>query len=132
MAAPAGAYVLKDVSITFDGDDFANQCTKARLVPDTPTQTLRTLVPDGVVQDTDTPVWTLELSGIQDYVDVQGLARYLTDNAGDQVEIVLTPRSGGVAATCDVILKAVEFGGEQGNWTMFEIELPVVGAPVFA
>jgi hypothetical protein len=132
LPAPLGAYVLKDVSITFAASDYANQCTKARLVPETPTQTLRTLVPDGVVQDTDTPVWTLELSGIQDYVQAQGLARYLTDNAGDQVEIILTPRSGGVAATCDVILKAVAFGGDQGAFTMMEVELPVVGVPVFA
>ncbi|HVQ96134.1 MAG TPA: hypothetical protein VMU51_34255 [Mycobacteriales bacterium] len=132
MPAPAGAYVLKNVTATFDGDEYANQLTKARLVPDTPTQTLRTLVPDGVVQDTDTPVWTLELSGIQDYVQARGLARYLTDNAGDQVEVVLTPKVGGVTATVDVILKAVPFGGDQGNFTVFEIELPVVGTPVFA
>jgi hypothetical protein len=133
MAPPAGAYVVKSISLTFDTVEFANQTTRARLVPDQPSSTLRTLVPDGVVQDVDTPAWTLQLSAVQDYVAARGLARLLTDNAGSEAEITLMPSSpGGVEATVTVKLKAVDFGGEQGQWAMFETELPVVGQPVFA
>lgn len=132
MAAPAGGYVLRDTECTFDGTDYANQLTKIRFVPDTPTQTLRTLVPDGVVQDIDSATWVLELSGIQDHVTAQGFCAYCTTNAGDTVTVVYTPRTGGPVMTADVILKAMPFGGEQGAFTTFETELPVVGTPVIA
>jgi hypothetical protein len=132
MSAPAGAYVVKNASVTLSGLDYANQVKKARLVPETPVQTYRTLVPDGVVQDVDSAVWTLELAGIQDFTDSQGLARYLNDHAGETVEVVLQPKAGGVTATVDVLCMAVPFGGEQGSWAEIEIELPCQGQPVFA
>jgi hypothetical protein len=131
MSPPLGAYTVKNVTCTFGGGDYANQFTKARLVPDTPVQTLRTLVPDGIVQDVDSAVWTLELSGAQDWTAAQGLARYLHDHHGETVEVVLTPKASGVSATFDVLCMSVEFGGEQGNWATFEVTLPVQGTPEF-
>lgn len=132
MAAPAGAYVLRDATFTVEATDYANQCTSVVLTPEQATQTLRTMVPDGIVQDVDTAVWTLSINGIQDYVAAQGLARLLTDSAGDQLDIVFTPKSGGDSATVTVVGKAVPFGGEQGAFTTFSIELPVIGEPVFS
>ncbi|GAB3812095.1 hypothetical protein [Kribbella italica] len=131
MAAPAGAYVLKDALFTVEATDYANQATSVMLTPEQATQTLRTLVPDGVVQDVDTATWTCAINGIQDYVAAQGLARLLTDMAGQQIDIVFEPKKGGVSATVTVVAKAVPFGGPQGQFTTFDVELPVVGAPVF-
>jgi hypothetical protein len=90
------------------------------------------MVPDGIVQDVDTPTWVCSINGIQDYVVAQGLARYLTQNSGSQLDIVFEPKKGGVSATVVVVAKAVPFGGEQGAFTTFDIELPAIGAPVFA
>jgi hypothetical protein len=132
MAAPVGGYVLRDTECTFDGTDYANQLSKIQFTPDTPIQTMRTLVPDGIVQDIDSAVWTLELSGIQDHVTAQGFCAYLVANAGDTVTVVYTPKPGGPAMTADVILMAVPFGGEQGAFTSFEVTLPVVGTPAIA
>jgi hypothetical protein len=130
MAAPAGAFVMRNASVKFGGTEYANQVSKARFVPDTPIQTMRTLVPDGIVQDVDSTAWTLELSGIQDLVTAQGLARYLFENEGDTVACLVQPRaSAGVVVGCNVILVPTELGGEQGDWAQFEIELPVIGAP---
>lgn len=131
MAPPAGAYVMRNAVVTIDTVGYANQVTTATLTPEQETQTLRTLVPDGIVQDVDSPVWTLNLAGVQDYVAAQGLARYLTDNAGTKLDLTLEPKAGGVSATCTVIAKAVPFGGEQGSFVTFEAELPVVGSPTF-
>lgn len=133
MAAPVGAYVLRDCVVTIDGTDYANQATKARLVPDTPIQTLRTLVPDGIVQDVDSSVWTFELAGIQDWVNAQGLADALNDAAGTTVTVVLVPRtgSGQPQATFDVVATPVPFGGEQGQFATFDVTIPVIGQPVF-
>ena len=133
MPAPTGAHVMRNASVKIGAVEFANQVTKARLVPDTPIQTLRTLVPDGVVQDVDSTVWTLELSGVQDWTNTTGIADALNDANGTQVTVILAPQNttGKVTATVSVIALPVEFGGEQGNFRTFEVELPVVGAPTF-
>lgn len=133
MTAPLGGYVLKDALVSFAATDYANQCTKLTLTPDQPTQTLRTAVPDGLVQDVDTATWTLSLSGIQDMKTGQGLAAYLNDNTGTTQSVTLAPRKGGPgrSATVSVICKSVPFGGDQGAFTTFDVELPVVGAPVW-
>lgn len=132
MTSPVpGAYVVKNSTCTFGAGDYAIQLNKARLVPDTPVQTMRTLVPAGIVQDVDDPVWTLELGGVQDWTIAQGLSRYLFDHHGEEVVVVLTPKSGGVSATATVLAMATEFGGEQGEWATIDLELPVQGQPEF-
>lgn len=133
MSAPQGAYVLRDATFMVEATDYANQCTSVVLTPEQPTQTLRTMVPDGIVQDVDTAVWTCSINGIQDYKAAQGFARLLTDSAGDELDIVFTPKNGtgNATATVTVVGKAVPFGGEQGAFTTFSVELPVIGQPVF-
>jgi hypothetical protein len=132
MAAPAGAYVLRDATLTIEATEYANQVTSVVLTPAQETQTLRTMVPDGVVQDVDSAVWTASINGIQDYTEAQGLARFLTDMSGQQIDMVFAPKNGGVEATVTVVAKAVPFGGEQGAFVTFDVELPVIGAPAFA
>lgn len=132
MAAPAGAYVLRDALFTVEGTDYANQCTSVIMTPEQETQTLKTMVPDGIVQDVDTATWTLNINGIQDYVTAQGLARFLTENSGQQIDIVFEPKKGGVSATVTAVAKATPFGGEQGAFTTFDLQLPMIGEPVFA
>lgn len=132
MPAPTGAHVYRNALVTVESVEYANQVTKARLVPDTPIQTVRTLVPDGAVQDIDSTVWTFELSGLQINA-TGGLAKALRDAAGTELDIVLQPKAGfsQPTATFTVIALPAEFGGDQGSFLMTELELPVVGAPVF-
>lgn len=134
MTAPAGAFVFRAPVITIGGTAYANQLTKARLIPDTNMQTIRTLVPDGVVQDVDIPVWKLELSGIQDWKNTTGLCDFLNDNANLTVAAVLQPKpgTGEKTAAFNFISHPVEFGGQQGQFTTFEAEFGVIGQPVFS
>ncbi|RKN38452.1 hypothetical protein D7223_31090 [Micromonospora endolithica] len=124
--------MYKNAVVTIDAVDYANQLNKARLVPDQPVQTMRTLVPDGVVQDVDSPVWTFEISGLQINVS-GGLADALRDANGGELDVVLQPKAGTGQATATFTVLALmpEFGGEQGEWLTQELELPVVGQPVF-
>jgi len=133
MAAPAGAFVLKNPIFTVGGTSYANQITKARLVPDTPTVSIRTLVPDGSVTDVDTAVWTLELAGISDWKNAQGLADYLNDNVNVLVACVLQPKpgSGEKTAAFSMYAHPVDFGGEQGQFVVFDTTFGLSGAPVF-
>ena len=130
MAAPAGAFVMRNSVVTIDTVQYANQTNVARLTPEVETQTWKGLVPDAIVQDVDSPVWTFNLSGIQDHVLATGLARYLTDNHGEQIQVTLEPKAGGVGKTFTAIAVATEFGGEQGAFATIELELPVIGQPV--
>lgn len=131
MTAPLGAYVLKDSLVKIEATDYANQCTSAVLTPDQNTQTLKTMVPDGIVQDVDSATWTFSVNGIQDMKTSQGLARFLNDMDGEPLDVEFEPKKGGVKATFTVTGKAVSFGGEQGGWATFSVELPVTGQPVY-
>lgn len=133
MPAPTGAFVYKDATLTVEGTAYANQATKARLVPDTPIQSVRTLVPDGQVQDVDSPLWTFELAGLQINV-TGGLAKALRDaSPGDELEIVLLPQAGSSMpqATFTALAIPVPFGDEQGKFATIDTVLPVIGQPVF-
>jgi hypothetical protein len=133
MPPPTGAYVYKDALIKVDGTDYANQLRKARLVPTQNVQTYPTLVPDGVVQDTDSETWAFELEGLQINI-AGGLAAYLRGlPTGTQVACILQPKTGVSQpnATFTAIAMKVEFGGEQGTFLAHTLSLPVIGVPVF-
>lgn len=134
MPAAANAFVMKNATITVDEIEYANQSRIARLVPDQPIQTYRTLVPDGAQQDVDSPAWTFELTGLQ-INKAGGLAAALRALAvGEQVEVVLAPRAlvGDQEATFTIVAMKPQFGGEQGSYAEIEMSFPVVGEPVFA
>jgi len=134
MPAPTGAYVIRNALVKIGSTTYTNQVTKARLVPDTPVQTLRTLVPDGAVTDVDSTAWTLELSGVADWTNATGIADALNDAAGALITMTIAPKNltGQMQAVVSCYAIPPEFGGEQGEWNLFELELPVVGFPVFS
>jgi hypothetical protein len=133
MAPPTGAIVMRDSLVTVDGDEFANQVRKARLVPDVNIQTYKTLVPDGTVQDKDNATWNLELEGLQ-INETGGLAKALRDAVGTVLAVTIQPKTGtGKAkATIDVLIIEIPFGGEQGEYLTIDVTLPCQGAPVYA
>lgn len=133
MSTPTGAFVVRNGLFTVEGTDYANQAKKFRLVPDTPVQSYRTCVPDGIVQDIDSSVWTLEITGLQ-INRSGGLAKLLRDTpAGDQLDIVMAPKnaSGEDKATFTVLCMPPPFGDEQGKYAEIDLPLPVLGTPVW-
>lgn len=133
MTAVTGVYVMRDSSIEIDSVEYANQMTRGRLVPETPIQTKRTLVPDGAVSDVDSPAWTFEIAALQKN-GTGGLAKALRDaEPGDELVVVYAPKDGlsQPMATFTVLAIPVPFGGDQGSWADFETVLPVIGQPVF-
>ncbi len=131
--AYARARVWRNATITIDGDTYSDQVSKGRLVPDTPTQTMRTF--SGVDKDRDVTSWTFELAGHQSR-DATGLAAALdaAAAAGVPVEVVLQDRAGAGndKATFDMVPVPVEFGGESGEWKTFDATFEVIDQPVFA
>jgi hypothetical protein len=133
MAYARAVVIRNPSSVKVEDVEYASQVTKARLVPDTPTQTLRTF--GGVDKDRDSTSWTLELAGHQDR-GTGGLADVIGDAAaaGTNLEIVIQPRSGAAqdVATCTFVPVPVEFGGEAGEWKLFDATFEVVDQPVFS
>jgi hypothetical protein len=123
---------MRNTLVKFAALDMSNQCSEASLVPDTPVQTMRTLVPDGVVTDVDSTVWTLKLKGLQDF-ETGGLAAYLLANNGTIVSVAIAPvnTTGKKQATVSVRILPVTFGGPQGEFAQFDVELPVQGQPTW-
>lgn len=134
MPAAPGAFVMRNASATFDTTQYNNQLTKAELVPDTAVSQLKTLDPTGTVSDVDSASWMFEIAGVQDWKVAQGLCDFLNANHGEEIDVVLQPRpgTGQRIATFKCIAISQNFGGEQGNWALFETSLPVVGTPAFS
>lgn len=132
LPAHAGAFVLRDALLKLGGTTFSNQAWKVRLVPDTPVQQQRTLVPDGTISDVDSATWIMEIEGLQDH-EPGGLAAYLRANAGVQVTFEVAPKNtaGKVKATGTVVATHPPLGGEQGEFAQMELELPILGQPTY-
>jgi len=132
MAYARGYTIKNDAVFKLGGVDYSAQVTKARLVPDTPTQTLRTF--SGVDKDRDVTSWTLEISGHQDR-GTGGLAKAIADavTAGGTTTFCIIPKSGTGQdqVTGSVVPVPVEFGGEVGSWKLFEATFEVVDQPTF-
>jgi hypothetical protein len=130
--AYARAMVFRNPIVTINSVVYTNQVSKARLVPDTPTQTMRTF--GGVDKDRDTTSWTLELAGHQDR-GTGGLADALDDAAaaGTPIEVIIQAKAGAGqdVATFDMVPVPVEFGGESGEWKLFDATFEVIDQPAF-
>lgn len=130
--AYANATVIKNpASVKIDTVEYQAQVDKVRFVPDTQIQTKPTF--GGVDQDRGNTTWVCELSGHQSY-KAGGLAKALaTAAAADtNVEIVvqILAGAGQEVFTATLVPLPVEMGGSINEWRSFEIELPVVDAPV--
>src|SRR5262245_30283693 len=92
MSAATGLIgVLKDSEVKCDDTDYTNQLNRFRLVPDTPSSTRRTLVPDGAVTDTDSATWTVEIAGEQKYT-AGGFTKLLNDSPeGTELDFAWQP-----------------------------------------
>lgn len=130
--AYARAKVFKRPTVTIESVNYSAQLSKARLVPDTPIQTMRTF--SGVDQDTDTTSWTLELAGHQDRgTGSLGAALDAAIAAGGTLtlEITAAPGTGNDKAVCEIVPVPMEFGGETGAWKAFEQTFAVIDQPIF-
>lgn len=135
MAVATGIYVVKDALITLATVEYENQVTSAVLKAEQNVQTLRTLAPDGALTDTDSPVWTLELTIVQKN-NTGGLAHALRTAAAapdSPLAVVLAPKNLDGEDQAAFSIKPVwpDFGGAQGAYPTAELVLAVIGQPVF-
>lgn len=121
--------VFKYAVLEMDEVDYAAYATTALLSGDAPTQVLRTLVPDGQIVDTDSAAYTFQLAGPQS----SALYAALLAAEGASVDIVFQAEHGtgkAVRTFTAQVPEGLPFGGQQGQFRTFDIQMPVVGAVV--
>lgn len=135
MAAYARAHVIKNAVVKVDTVEYANQVTVVRLVPETSIQQMPTMSPTGTVSDVGTPIWTLEMEGIQDFgAGSLGAAIRTAAAAGDTFDLEFQPQAGTGQdkAVAEVVAMQIPFGGETGEFRTFSMTFPVEGSPTFS
>jgi hypothetical protein len=130
--APGPFGVLSNATVSINATQYAAKVKTALFTPSTNVSTYPVLAPVGNIQDVDQPVWTLQLVGVQDW-STAGISKYLNDNRGTEVPVIVTPEdtTGWPTCTATVIAMAPPFGGTSGEWAEYDLTLPVVGQPTF-
>lgn len=120
--------LMKYAVVEIDEEDYAEWATTALLTGDAPVQQLRTLVPDGVITDTDSAAYTFQLAGVQS----SPLYAALLAAEGTAIEVVFQAEHGvgkAVRTFTVTVPEGLAFGGAQGAWRTFDITMPVSGVP---
>lgn len=128
-------YVLKDIVLTVEADDYARHVSTARLEPSTTAEkiTWHGLSPDAEFSEGGTPetTWALNLTYAQDWDTDNSLSQYLLDNAGETKTVVLQPKagSGQKTFTVDVVIAPGPIGGDYNTVQTGTVSLNVNGQP---
>lgn len=132
MPAYARAHVMRDSKVTIGATEYNNQVTTVLLTPETPIQQMATLSPSGTITDVGTPLWSLQLVGIQDNGS-GSLGAALRAAAGTLLTLTFQPRTGTGqdSATCSFVAMQIPFGGAQGEFRTFDMTFPISGEPTF-
>jgi hypothetical protein len=121
--------LFKYAVVEIETVEYAQWATTALLTGDAPVQVLRTLVPDGQIVDTDSAAYTFQLAGPQ----ASPLYAALIAAAGTVVDVVFQTEHGAgkaVRTFSVTVPPAIAFGGPQGQFRTFDLQLPVTGAVV--
>lgn len=128
-------FVLKDIVLTVEADDYARHVSTAQLVPTTTQDriTWHGLSPDADFTEAGDPTttWVLNLTYAQDWNTADSLSQYLLDNAGQTKTIVLQPRagSGQKTFTVEAVIVPGPVGGDYNTVQTGTVSLQVNGEP---
>lgn len=130
---PSNPQLLKEITLTLDGEDFSMDALDAEVVP-TPgdVQSVRTL--DGVSHsDAEAETWGLRIRAVIDWDTTRpGLAYYLFNNKNDKVAFRLRKDTAAISTTNPeiqgtVTLVPISYGGNGNEYAEAEVVLPIDG-----
>jgi hypothetical protein len=129
---PVKPFVLKDVTLLIDTDNFEMHVSQVQFDPSTSIQTWKGLTPAAVFSDQSAPTWTCTLSYAQDWSTVKTLSAYLFAHQGEVKTAkfkpdLTTPQAEWLAS---VIISAGPIGGNVDAFTVGTVTLGVQGKPV--
>lgn len=126
-------FVLKDVELTIEGDDFAAHVSEVTFTPSASASTWQGLTPSATFTDTSTASWSATLAYAQDWSNPDSLSMKLHTEEGASWPVTFTPRKGSnqptISATLIVTPGAI--GGAVNGWATASVTLGVSGKPEF-
>lgn len=125
-------FVLKDVILTIDVDNYQKHVSQVEFQPSTSQQQWKGLTPDSVFTDQAAPTWVCVLAYAQDWATPASLSQYLHDHAGEVKPVTFTPNAGQGTWTADVVISPGPIGGTVDAYTVGTVTLGVQGRPEFA
>ena len=109
---PVSPFVLKDVDLVIEADNYAAHCSSVAFVPSASQQQWKGLTPSATFTDVSTATWAAQITFAQDYDDPASLSSYLLDNEGAKVPATFVPRSGsGKGFAAELTLTPGQIGG---------------------
>lgn len=135
---PVQPFVLKNISLVVDVDDFASHVSSAALVPSTKTETLTwhglTDAPDAAFTEASPAEteWVLNLTAAQDWDNDDSLVEYMFAHAGEKKTVQLVPKAGSGQTSFTVVATMVppQIGGDYKQVQTSTLSCPVDGTPV--
>lgn len=130
VAVTVKPFVLKDVLLKIDADNYEAHVSQVEFTPSASTQTWTGLA-GNTVTDVSTATWAATLAYAQDWETADSLSRYLYDHEGDEVAVEFTPRSGsGPKFTASLIITPGAIGGTVNGFATATVTLGMSGKPV--
>lgn len=123
-------FVLKDVLLTIDEDDYEFHVSQVQFDPSSSIQTWQGLTPASVHTDSTIATWTGTLAYAQDWETPSSLSRYLYDNEGEEKEVVFKPISGsGPSFGVTIIITPGAIGGTVNQYATASVTVGCKGRP---
>lgn len=130
-AIPVNPFVLKDVTLSIEGDTYEAHVSEVTFTPSATVLPWRGLAPASNFSDTTTAEWTCTLAYAQDWSNPESLSYKLHAEEGASWDVTFTPRKGSgqpsISATVTVTPGAI--GGAVNGWATATVTLGVSGKP---
>lgn len=108
---------------------LTEQCTKARLIPSVSQSDPIPVLSGASAPGKRAESWSLEIELLQDW-KTAGTSKWLFDHRGEKHAFSYTPNTvGATKASGEVIVEAIEFGGDAGSPAKGTVTLALTGAP---
>lgn len=133
VAVPVLPFVLKDVTLQIDTDNYEANVSQVQFDPTAQQQTWKGLTPSAVFTDQSSPTWTCTLAYAQDWATAGSLSQYLDAHVGEIKHVTFVPdvNTGQGTFEADIIISPGPIGGTVDAFGVGTVTLGVQGKPEF-
>lgn len=123
-------FVLKDVLLTVENDNYEAHVSQVQFDPSSSIQTWQGLTPASSHTDASIATWQGTLGYAQDWETPDSLSRYLYDHEGEEIDVVFKPRSGsGPSFAVTIVVTPGSIGGTVNAFATASVTVGCKGRP---
>lgn len=130
-AVSVNPFVLKDVTLSIDGDTYEAHVSEVTFTPSSSSTTWQGMTPSASYTDSSVATWTCTLAYAQDWSNPDSLSYKLHAEEGASWNVLFTPRkgSGQPSFQATVVVTPGAIGGAVNGWATATVTLGVSGRP---